>query len=148
MGSGAGLPGLVLAHDFPDVTWWLIERAVARADWLRRAVRRLGLANVTIAPLAAQAVGRSEERGRFDVVVARSFAAPLIVAECAAPLLVVGGRLVVSDRSGEDRWPAAELDRFGLAVGGDRLDGARRLRWFRQIRRCPDRYPRASLRRR
>ena len=42
LGSGAGLPALILIEARPHTTWTLIERRRGRVDLLRRAVRRLG----------------------------------------------------------------------------------------------------------
>ena len=48
-------------------------------------------------------------------MTARSFGPPAATAECAAPLLAVGGLLVVSEPpDGPDRWPADALAALGL----------------------------------
>ncbi len=48
VGSGAGLPGLVLAIARPDVSFTLIEPMERRCDWLNAEADRLGLENVTV----------------------------------------------------------------------------------------------------
>ncbi len=48
VGSGAGLPGLVLALARPDVQLVLIEPMERRTDWLTAEAERLGLENVTV----------------------------------------------------------------------------------------------------
>lgn len=132
LGSGGGLPALPAALAAPGWRWVLIEAQLRRVDLLRSAVRHLGLADrVAVRHERAESTGRDPQcRGAADVVTARSFGPPAVVAECAAPLLRVGGRLVVSEppvRS--DRWPVAavgavgvgravhhEVDGFGFAV--------------------------------
>ena len=77
------------------------------------------------------------------IVVARSFGAPAVLAECVAPLLAVGGLLVVSEPPGGDgsRWPAGGLAEVGLAAL-DAVPGPPALFRAAQTVPCPDRYPR------
>jgi len=97
LGSGGGLPALVLLANGFGRRWVLVERSRTRADWLRRATRRLGAADqVDILCMSAEAVSRTELRASADLVTARSFAPLAITAEVAAPLLRQGGELVVS----------------------------------------------------
>ena len=62
---------------------------------------------------------------RADVVTARSCGPPAVVAECGAPLLRVGGRLLVSEPPQvTDRWPVEGLAALGLSAPESRaLDG-------------------------
>ncbi len=113
----------------------------------------------------AETAGRDPDaRGSFDGVLARSFGRPAVVAECAAPLLKLGGWLVVSeppgdsaarppdspsdfapdpsvDPSRESRWPTEPLRRLGL-VPGHRLHQEFDYQTLRQADPCPDRFPR------
>jgi 16S rRNA (guanine527-N7)-methyltransferase len=91
----------------------------------------------------AEIVGRSERRGSFDAVVARSFGPPAVTAECAAPLLRPGGRLVVSEPPDgtEERWPEDGVAAFGLARGA-RLPGPPGIQVLTQVEPCPEAYPR------
>jgi len=118
IGSGAGLPGLILAEAFPDTTWTLIERRSGRTELLARAVRRLGIDDrVEILTADVADVARSEHRGMADWVTARSFGPPADTAECAAGLLREGASLLVSEPYEEDldaRWPPAGLSSVGL----------------------------------
>jgi 16S rRNA (guanine527-N7)-methyltransferase len=99
LGSGAGLPGLVLAHDRDDLQVVLVERSQSRADHLRRCVGAMGLGSrVEVVEQAAEQLGRDPAtRGTFDAVTARSFGPPGVVAECAVGLLASRGRLLVSE---------------------------------------------------
>jgi 16S rRNA (guanine527-N7)-methyltransferase len=146
LGSGAGLPGLVLAAGpWPDTAWTLVEASERRCALLADAVAELGLvARVEVRRGRAEEVGRDPgARSTFDVVVARSFGAPAVTAECGAPLLSVGGHLVVSEPPDPDpaRWPAEGLAELGLADAGPG-PGPVRLRRLRLAQPCPDRYPR------
>ncbi len=98
LGSGGGLPGLVLATRWPEARLVLVEAGSRRAAFLTEAVTRLGLeSRVIVLRERAEVAGRDPGcRGRFDVVVSRSFGPPAVTAECAAPFLRVGGVLVAS----------------------------------------------------
>lgn len=146
LGSGGGVPGLALALRFPEVHWTLVEAGRRRATFLRDAVRRLQLgARVDVEHERAEAIARSSAfRGRFDVVVARGFGGPAVVAECAAPLLVVGGFLVVSEPPGgmPTRWPPGGLAMLGLAPYQARSGASGAFQVLRQETSCPERFPR------
>ncbi len=97
LGSGGGLPALVLLANGYGRRWVLVERSRTRADWLQRAVHRLAVADrVEVRCESAEAVARSELRGTVDLVTARSFAPLSVTAEVAAPFLREGGELVAS----------------------------------------------------
>jgi 16S rRNA (guanine527-N7)-methyltransferase len=99
LGSGGGLPGLVIAEAWPAAHVVLLEANRRRAAFLATAVRRLTLeARVELLEARAEIAGRQDgQRGTYDGVVARSFGSPAVVAECAAPLLQTGGWLLVSE---------------------------------------------------
>jgi len=91
VGSGAGLPGLVLAIARPDVHLVLIEPMERRAEWLREEAARLGLSNVEVLR------GRAEEVGelRLDQVTARAVSALRTLIPMTAPLVRIGGELIL-----------------------------------------------------
>lgn len=113
VGSGAGLPGLVLALMRPDLDVRLIEPMLRRTRWLEDATESLGLKNVTVNR------GRAEEfRGRVqaDVVTARAVARLGQLAAWCLPLLAPGGRLLAL--KGESAEQELEEDRAVLARMG------------------------------
>ena len=115
LGSGGGLPGLVIAWRLPHLSVTFVERRASRADLLRRAVVALGLAvSVRAEDVKILAV---EAPRSFDVVTARSFAPPAITVRWAAQLLVDGGTLLVSEPPDptSERWPAELLGRHYLS---------------------------------
>lgn len=146
LGSGAGIPGLVLARYWPASRWTLLDAGARRTAFLESAVRTLGLDDrIQVVTGRAEEIGRQRDhRGGYRGVVARSFSRPAVVAECAAPLLAVEGWLVVSDPpSGGGRWPDRELADLGLRVVRRKTD-APRLTVLCQTRECPARYPRRT----
>jgi 16S rRNA (guanine527-N7)-methyltransferase len=88
VGSGAGLPGLVLAIARPDVDFVLIEPMERRVEWLRAESGRLGLPNVAVERSRAEDV---RPLGRLDQVTARAVASLSRLVPVTAPLLRHGG---------------------------------------------------------
>jgi 16S rRNA (guanine527-N7)-methyltransferase len=145
LGSGGGVPGLVLALAWPESDWSLVEARSRRCAFLAEAIGVLGLeARVTVVEERAEVVGRDpEHRESYELVVARGFGPPAVLAECAAPLLRLGGAVVVSEPPGGDgaRWPPPGLALVGLAPDGVYRDEATYQR-LRQVEICDARYPR------
>lgn len=91
VGSGAGLPGLVLAAARPDLDVVLIEPMERRTAWLREEAAALDLGNVTVARARAD-----EYRGpRVDVVTARAVGALSGLLPITVPIARPGGRLAL-----------------------------------------------------
>ena len=91
LGSGAGLPGLVLAVQRPDVQVVLVESLQRRATFLSEAVEALGLRNTLVRRARAEELHGKLE---VDVVTARAVAPVDRLAGWALPLLRPGGRLL------------------------------------------------------
>jgi 16S rRNA (guanine527-N7)-methyltransferase len=117
LGSGGGLPGLVLATYRPELELTLLEARQRACRFLREAVTALGLAGVAVVEARAEdAARRPDLRESFDAVVARSFGPPAVTAECAVGFLRPGGRLVVSEPPDRvDRWSVTDLEELGFA---------------------------------
>lgn len=148
LGSGGGVPGLALAVLEPARRWVLLDSRERATRFLEEAVARLGLAaRVEVVHERAELSGRSKLRASASLVVSRAFGPPAVTAECAAPLLVTGGRLIVSNPPEVDlaaAWPAAGLATLGM--GSPRLvrtDGSS-FTVVTQEEACPDRFPRRS----
>jgi 16S rRNA (guanine527-N7)-methyltransferase len=119
LGSGGGVPGLVLAEHWAHAGGVLLDGSSKRTAFLRRAVATLGFGTRVLVVLArAEQAGHDEEwRGQFDLVVARSFGPPAVTAEYGAAFLEPGGSLLVSDPPEDaDRWPSALLESCGLVA--------------------------------
>ncbi|MDP9403551.1 MAG: class I SAM-dependent methyltransferase [Actinomycetota bacterium] len=146
LGSGAGLPGLVLALAWPEAAIALLDSSERRTSFLARAISELGISShVVVARTRAEEAGRNPEwRGRANLVVARSFGPPAVTAECAAPLLATGGRLIVSEppEDGGSRWPAEGLARLGLRPAERFEQRFSRFQVLRQEALCPEAFPR------
>jgi 16S rRNA (guanine527-N7)-methyltransferase len=91
VGSGAGLPGIVLAILLPESRVTLLEPMARRVDFLHECVHELGLGNVQVLR------GRAEEHDgelRADVVTARAVAPLDKLAALACGLARPGGRVL------------------------------------------------------
>jgi 16S rRNA (guanine527-N7)-methyltransferase len=121
LGSGGGIPGLVLAARWIDQRVTLLEVSVRRCAFLRQTVIALGWEErVEVAEGRAELLGRRPElRGAYPLVVSRSFAAPAVTAEIGGSFVGVGGTLAVSEPADSvdsaGRWPEDRVRELGFA---------------------------------
>jgi 16S rRNA (guanine527-N7)-methyltransferase len=119
LGSGGGVPGLVIARARPDLRLALIDRRARRADHLRRLVGRLGLAD-RVEVLAVEATAAAAGLiSPADAVVARGFGSPVDTLRAARPLVRLGGLVVVSEPPVSERrtrWSPALLAEVGVVA--------------------------------
>jgi 16S rRNA (guanine527-N7)-methyltransferase len=97
VGSGGGLPGLVLAVVRPARTTHLIEATERKAAFIAEAAGELGV-TVHVHAERSEDVGRGELRDACACVVARALAPPPVAVELCLPLCLPGGRLVLWSR--------------------------------------------------
>ena len=153
LGTGGGLPGLVLAASFPSVSWTLVDARSKKLVQVRRFAEELGLRNVTVLH------GRAEElatepthRGRYAGVIARAVG-PLdvTVALCrgfveAGEIIAIRGPKAEEEAESLVRW----CDGLGVTlVAVERIDGTMRPTWLIRLRGrgpLPDRFPRTRAR--
>jgi 16S rRNA (guanine527-N7)-methyltransferase len=110
IGSGAGLPGLVLAVARPDVSFVLIEPMERRVDWLLHEAAELGLTNVEVIRARAEEVRLDWP---LDQVTARAVSSLSKLIPLAAPLVVAGGQMIFmkGERVDEEITAAAKAIR-------------------------------------
>lgn len=115
VGSGAGLPGVVIAALEPHRMVTLVEPMDRRVQWLTEVTEALDLNNVRVVR------GRAEEVGVMaPLVTARAVAAIDKLVKWCAPLLEPGGRMVLlKGRSAED-----ELERAKYALRKAGMSGS------------------------
>jgi 16S rRNA (guanine527-N7)-methyltransferase len=105
IGSGAGLPGIVLAIARPDLAVTLIEPLLRRSSFLERATAALELPNVTVVRARAEDLAGT---ARYDYVVARAVAPLDRLARWALPLCTAGGEVVaIKGNSARDELSSA-----------------------------------------
>jgi 16S rRNA (guanine527-N7)-methyltransferase len=145
LGSGGGVPGLVLALVWRHCAVTLLDGSDRRVAFLQEVVTALGLASrVGAVAERAEVAGHGPLRFGFDLVVARGFAAPAVTAECGGAFLRPGGSiLAVAEPPGGDsrRWPPASLAQLGLGLGPLITEQAT-VQVIEPVDDFPDRYPR------
>jgi hypothetical protein len=149
LGSGGGVPGLVLAAAWPDAEFILLDSNHRRTAFLVETVHALGWdERARVICERAEVAGHDAAlRGSADFVVSRSFGSPAATAECGAPFLSVGGLLVVTEPpppvDSETRWPLSGLSALGLVPLGFECDPVS-VQVLEQETECPPRFPRRT----
>jgi 16S rRNA (guanine527-N7)-methyltransferase len=92
LGSGAGLPGMVLAAARPDLAFVLLEPLLRRTTFLTEVVGDLDLRNVVV--VRDRAEHYAEDASGHDAVVARAVAPLPTLLEWALPLVRPGGQVL------------------------------------------------------
>jgi 16S rRNA (guanine527-N7)-methyltransferase len=153
VGSGGGLPALVLAVGLPETEVTAIESQRKKCDHIRRAIEILGLGNVSVCCARTEDHAHAGGREAYDVVVSRALASLPVVAEYSLPLLRVGGEMVamkgvVSDQERTQASSALDI------LGGEQLNAIRmdpfagsHDRWVyvaRKVRSTPEEFPRRA----
>ncbi len=148
LGSGGGLPGLVLASCWPDARIVLVDANERRTQFLTEVSGTFRTRPpVEVIRGRTEVLGRDARlRERFDLVTSRSFGRPAVTAENGSCFLEVEGWLVVSEPpegSSGERWPATGLSVVGLAPvaavrPGDRFG----YQTLRKSEPLSERYPR------
>jgi 16S rRNA (guanine527-N7)-methyltransferase len=114
VGSGAGLPGMVLAVVRPDLTVTLVEPLARRTNFLMEAVAALGLDRTTVVRARAEeCVGKLPGA---DVVTARAVAPLDRLAGWCLPLAAAGGRLLALKGAGAEAELASLLSGHAAAL--------------------------------
>jgi 16S rRNA (guanine527-N7)-methyltransferase len=113
IGTGAGLPGIVLALVRPDLQVALVEPLLRRTTFLEEAVETLGLDNATVVRARAEELPRAS----YDVVTSRAVAPLGKLAGWCLPLCVEGGlMLAMKGSSAEEELDASERELTALGA--------------------------------
>ncbi|MFF2487005.1 16S rRNA (guanine(527)-N(7))-methyltransferase RsmG [Microbacterium sp. NPDC058062] len=120
VGSGAGLPGLVLAIARPDVEWVLIEPMERRVAWLSEQAESLELDNLEVLRARAEDWKRGPS---LDAVTARAVSALRTLVPITAPLVRDGGELILlKGTSATNEIDAAEKQLRKFKVTNPRVE--------------------------
>lgn len=119
VGTGCGVPGVLLAAQLPKARLTLVDASERRLMHVRRAVQALDFADRALVVHARgdELAHDPAHRGEYDVAVARLLADPAETVEQLLPLVAVGGVVVISVANADvSRFLAADLSDLG---GGD-----------------------------
>jgi 16S rRNA (guanine527-N7)-methyltransferase len=144
IGSGGGVPGVVIAILRPDVHVTLIESDLRKGGFLTHVAGFLGLTRVEVEAIRAEDAGRwVGMREDFDLATSRAAAPPPVLCELALPLLRIGGllcALVADARESLESCAAAAA----VCGGGVPEAPALGILSVRKLAPTPDRYPRRA----
>ena len=102
VGTGAGLPGMVLALLTPDARFTLLDSLGKRIDFLREVCDDMGLTHVTCVHARAEEFA-GQHREQYDVAVSRAVAQLNVLCELTLPLVKVGGRFIAMKSTSSDQ---------------------------------------------
>ena len=117
VGSGAGLPGIPLKIERPEIDMVLLESVRKKVDFLKGVIGKLGLKGIEVVRERAEVLGHDpDHREHYDAAISRASAKFAVALEYALPLVKVGGCAVIFQG-------ASVPDMDGLADVFDLLGG-------------------------
>ena len=147
VGSGGGLPGLVLACVNPELEITLVESTGKKARFLEETAAALDLKAVRVLAERAEVVGRDpEHRETYDLVTSRAVGPLNVLTEYLAPLVRVDGTILATKgaRADEEILEAKQaLYHLHLEVVEVRPTPTGRIVVLAKKRELPRAYPRA-----
>jgi 16S rRNA (guanine527-N7)-methyltransferase len=150
VGSGGGVPGMILAIVRPELSVTLLDATGKKVRFLAETAAALGLKNVTTLHGRAEELGRDARyRERFDVVTARAVARLATLVELVLPFVAVGGTALLPKGASAEHELAEASEAIRLL--GGRADtirveeaAASDTVVVRKLRRSPGLYPRGT----
>lgn len=141
VGSGPGIPGVVVAVARPDISVTLLDSDSRKAGFLTHVAGVLGLGSLVVVPRRAEEAAHDPGlRERFDVATARALAPPASLCELTLPFVRVGGTVaaLVADP------PAAAQEATAAAVllGGGEPEARPGVLFLPKAAPTPPQYPR------
>ncbi|XP_057728325.1 uncharacterized protein LOC130944155 isoform X1 [Arachis stenosperma] len=120
VGTGAGLPGVVLAIACPEWEVTLMESMNKRCVFLEHVVGIIGSSNIQIVRGRAESLGQNHcFREKFDIAVARAVAEMRVLAEYCLPLVRVGGLFIAAkghDPEDEVKKAESAIQKMGASL--------------------------------
>jgi len=147
LGSGGGIPGVVLAEEWGCPTV-LLDSMAKRCRSLEEYLEHPDApTNISVRCGRAEELAReSDLEAKFELLVMRSFGPPAAAAECAVRYVSVGGLIIVSEPPTPDsqsRWNESGLAELGLRVAGF-VATSRHFVVIEKIGATPPLYPREN----
>ena len=118
LGSGAGVPGLIVAFDRPELELVLVDRRSGRTDSLTRSVLALNLGSRVSVKCSeiGDLVRDSKFFKQFDAAISRGLGPPLETLRLSRDLVKPGGVVIISEPppTTQSRWNPSEVLNLGL----------------------------------
>lgn len=150
VGSGGGIPGLVLACVMPGVRFTLLDATGKKCAFLEATATALSLANVSVTHSRAERAGQypdGQHRARHDVVVSRAVGRMAMLLELTVPLARIGGLVVLTkgQKADEELIEAKKaLHMLHASHAGTVETETGRIVVIEKLRESPKMYPRAD----
>ena len=120
VGCGAGLPGIPVAIARPTLNVTLLESTGKKCDFMKRAIKTLGLANVKVLQERAETAGQlPQHREQYDACVNRAVGPMNVLLEFALPLVQVGGRVLAMKGPRVEQELGDAGDALSILGGGE-----------------------------
>ncbi len=113
VGSGGGVPGIVLAIARPDLRFTLLEATEKKAAFIEAVSKALRIENVTVLAARAERLVTSELAASFDIVTARALGKIEVLLPWTAPFVRPGGRLLLIKGARADEELVAAQKQMG-----------------------------------
>jgi len=152
IGSGGGFPALPLAIKYDTASFTLIESEKRKSEFLNKVIKSLDLSNTTVLNQRIEDYAK-ENRNEYTYCTLRAVAATGICLEYAAPVLTVGGKLLLY--KGPSFSEELEASRNAMKVLGMEFEKGIRydysykgeqfnpiLAIFQKVKETPKQYPR------
>lgn len=152
IGTGGGLPGIPLAIFLPRSEIVLLDKSKKKTDFLREAIEKLKLNNITVITDRAEELSKKPDfREKFELVIARAVTRFNILLELAIPFCNISGKIIFY----KSKKVFEEIKEHGEAIsklGGEfeelydievpDLEGFRTFLILKKDKRTPLKYPR------
>ncbi|MDE7158687.1 MAG: 16S rRNA (guanine(527)-N(7))-methyltransferase RsmG [Clostridiales bacterium] len=153
VGSGAGFPSLPLKIVREDLHFTLVESTGKKCEFLKTAVKELGLSHVEVINARAEELAKDETyREKFDTCCARAVARLNTLSEYCIPFIKVGGKMIAY--KGEAQDEVTEAKKAVSLLGGGKAQefsyslpegyGKRTLVCIPKQSSTPSKYPRGN----
>ena len=93
IGSGSGIPGILLKLIHPHIKLQIIEATGKKVEFMKQLVQKLGLDGVIVSHQRAEEI-KDSDREKFDLVTSRAVAELKVILEVSAPYAKVNGLII------------------------------------------------------
>lgn len=148
IGTGSGIPGIVIAILFPDIEGVLVEANSKKCKFIQNTIKELNLSNISIINQRAEEWGRANF-GKYDIAFTRAFGPIYYSLEFAIPVLKKNCHLYIySNLNNESLSKDMLIHANNLGAVTSNFSESNSFRnvkeglFFKKIKKSPEKYPR------